>query len=184
MDPLSNVPARLVAGDSLTIRRTFPTIATGDGYTLTLKLVAIGGTITSITASEDAGAFVFAILPTSLAAVAPGVVSWAFVATQGSAERYTLEEGTTVLAPDPTNTATAQTTQLAHIERVIAVCEATIESKLTDDMQMYQLPDGVTVSKLPLSEVRALLAQYRAKRSSILRGGRQRVREIWYQCRG
>lgn len=167
----------------MTIRRQFADIATGAGYTVKLRFIAIDGTITTLTATEDVGDFVFAVLPASLVSVTPGVLTWAVTAEKSTTERYTLEQGVTQLDPDPSNTTTAATTKLAHVERVIAICEAALESKLTDDMQMYQLPGGVTVSKLSIREVRETLAAYNAKRKRILNGGKMAVREVWYAPR-
>lgn len=181
MEPLANVPDRVVAGDSLSIRRAFPDV--GDGsYTLKLQFFPVSGTLVAITSADTTSPFLFAVAPGDLANVEPGAVPWAITAEKSGA-RITLDSGTIQVAPDPANATTAQTTNLAHIERVIAVCQSVIEGKLTDDVQMYQLPGGITVSKLTLREVRQLLAQYQAQRATILRRGRPSVKRMGYAIR-
>ncbi len=181
MDPLTAVPDRLIAGDSVSIVRPFPSVA-GLAYTVKLRFIAPDGTIAPITASEADGAFTFAVLTTTLATMEPGVISWAITAEKVD-ERITLEASTLTLLADPANTTTAATSTLAHIERVIAACKARLEDKLTDDVQMYQLPGGVTVSKLTLREVRELLASYETRRARILRRGRPSVIAMTYARR-
>lgn len=181
MDPLTAVPDRLTAGDSATIVRPFPAVA-GASYTVKLRFIAPDGTIAAITASEADNAFSFAVATTTLASMTPGVISWAITAEKVD-ERITLDSGTMTLLADPSNATTAATSNLAHIERVIAACKARLEDKLTDDVQMYQLPGGVTVSKLTLREVRELLAQYQTLRRNIVRRGRPQVIRMGYAIR-
>lgn len=182
VDPKTAVPARLTAGDSDSIRLSFADVSPGDGYTLTLRIVATSGKIVEMTATEETSSFLFPIATTDLADLPPGVASWTISAAK-TGERLTLDHGVIQIDPDPENSASAGSSKLAHIERVIAACEAAIEGKMTDDVQMYQLPGGVTVSKMSMREVRETLAAYKARRRRILNGGRPSIREVWYAPR-
>lgn len=179
--PLADFPTRLIAGDSVTVSRTFSDVPVGDGWTVTWHVVMPNGQRVSTEASEAAGAFLFALTASDAANLAAGGAFSSVVAVKDT-ERRSFPLGPVVIAPDPV-TSNGSQTELAHVERVIAACEARIEGRVSDDVQMYQLPGGTTVSKMTLSEVTALLAQYRAKRSRMLRGGQMRIREVTYARR-
>lgn len=49
-----------------------------------------------------------------------------------------------------------------HEEKVIAVCEAALEGRLTADMQSYAV-DGKQVTKIPVEELERILTKYRWK---------------------
>lgn len=181
MEPLATVPDRIVAGDSVTIQRSFSAVDDGS-YALKLRFVPINGAIVTVTSPESTSPFTFPVAPTDLANVEPGAVPWTITAEK-TGERITLDSGTIEVLPDPANATTAATTNLAHIERVISVCRAIIENKITADVQMYQLPGGVTVSKLTMREVRQLLASYQAQRATILRRGRPQILRLGYAIR-
>lgn len=183
MEILTAFPAALIAGDTVTIDRVYGDVPTGAGWTVTLTLVSLDGSTVTATATEQGAAFRFALTAATSANLDTGAHTFAVTAAQSGA-RYTIERGTITVDGDPTSGTTGSTSALAHVERVIAACEARLEGKVTDDVQMYQLPDGITVSKLSLREVRELLAQYRVRKRRLLQGGRPfGVRETWYAAR-
>lgn len=184
MATLTAFPASHIAGDTLRVERpSYADAPVGAGWTVTLTLLDIEGAVVEATATEEGTLWTFTVAAEDWSALTAGPVALT-VRGSKSGEVVTLERATLLLAADPTVSGTGATSKFAHVERVIAACEARLEGKITDDVQMYQLPDGVTVSKLTLREVRELLAQYQAKRSRMLRGGRPRVREVWYGFRG
>lgn len=183
MSPLSAFPASHIAGDTLVVERaSYDAAPLGDGYTVVATLLDTAGKKITATAVEST-VYTFTVPASAWSGVAPGPVSFAVTATKSGA-RTVVESGTILVSPDPTVAASGPTSKLAHIERVIAACEAKLEGKITDDVQMYQLPDGVTVSRMTLREIRETLATYKAMRVRILRGGKPRVRETWYAFRG
>lgn len=182
MDILASVPASLIAGDTVVIDRVVDGVPTGDGWTVQLSLVSLTGTVVDVAGAEQGTAFRLTLSGSTTADLEPGVQSWALMATKDGA-RTTVDRGRIVVEPNPTDGTASVNTELAHVERVIAACQARLEGKATDDVQMYQLPDGVTVSRLTLREVRELLAQYKAKRARMLSRGRPRIREVWYALR-
>lgn len=180
---LSAFPSAHVAGDTLVVERSaYDDAPIGDGYTVVATLLDTAGKKITATAVEST-VYTFTVAASAWAGIAPGPVSFAVTATKSGA-RTVVESGTILVSPDPTVAASGPTSKLAHVERVIAACEAKLEGKITEDVQMYQLPDGVTVSRMTLREVRETLAAYKAKRVRMLRGGKPRVRETWYALRG
>lgn len=184
MATLTAFPDSLIAGDTLLVSRTYDdeAVAVGEGWTVTLTLLTIASDKHEVVATESAGTFLFTLSATASAALPAGYTSYAVTALRAGV-RVTVQQGAITVKADPTNALSGQASEIAHVERVIAACKARLEGKITDDVQMYQLPDGVTVSRMTLREVRELLAQYSAKRQRMLSGGRPRVREVWYALR-
>lgn len=182
MQNASHFPTSHIIGDTLIVERTYADVAVGDGWTVAVTFVAMTGDQLAVTATESGNVFLFTLTAALSAQLRAGSVSWAVTAKKDGA-RYTLERGSFVASGDPTAGATGKASLLAHVERVIAACEARIEGKITDDVQMYQLPDGVTVSKLTLREVRETLSQYRAKRRRMINGGSLKVLQFGYGTR-
>lgn len=179
MDPLTAFPASITAGDTTIVDRSYSDVPLGASWVVVCTIVAPDGSTASVTATEVGASFRFTFATTDTDNLTPGAATLAVTASKAGA-RYTVETRSLVVIADPTSVAAAQATKLAHITRVIAACEAALEGRMTDDVQMYQLPDGVTVSKLSISEIRETLASYRAQKARILRGGRNRVRQVSY----
>lgn len=180
-EPLSQVPDRIIAGDTLVVAWAEPSeYLTADGWTHALTIQAIDGSGATASASSAAGVVTFTVLATNTGGLTAGPASWAWTATNG-AVRYTLGGARVTVVADPAGDQSE--TELAHIERVIAACQLRLEGKITDDVMMFQLPDGVMLQKLNLKDVHATLALYKAKRRALLNGGRPRVREAWYAQR-
>ena len=177
---LTAFPASHVAGDTLIVERTsYAGVPVGAGWEVKLTLIDVAGAKVEATAAESGAAYQFVVDASEWAALKAGPLTWAVTAVKDGV-RMTAESAVLSLLPDPTNAANGATSRRAHIERVIAACEARLEGKITDDVQMYQLPDGVTVSRMSLRDVQALLNDYRSQRARLLRGGKPRVREVWY----
>lgn len=184
MATLIAFPASLIAGDTLLVARTYDEegVAVGASWAVTLTLLTISGQKVEVTAVESSGTFLFTLTATASAGLPAGYTSYAVTAVKNGI-RVTVEQGSLTVKPDPTNALSGDASEMAHVERVIAACKARLEGKVTDDVQMYQLPDGITVSRMTLRDVRELLVQYQVKRQRMLTRGRPRVREVWYGLR-
>lgn len=180
---LTTPPAQLIAGDTLVVAIAEPSeYPTADGWVHALSLQAIDGTDAVATGVAAGGTLTFTVSAPLTDGLTPGAATWARTATRSGA-RYTLDYGRLTVVPDPSGD--QSTGQLAHVERVIAACEARLEGKVTEDVLMFQLPDGVMLQKLSITQINALLVQYRAKRRALLgqSTGGIRVREVWYARR-
>jgi len=180
-EPLSRVPDRILAGDTLVVALAEPSeYLTADGWTHALVLQGIDGTAANASASSTSGTVTFTVSAADTVSLSAGAATWAWTATKAGA-RYTLDRARVTVLADPAGD--QSTSELAHIERVIAACQAKLEGKITDDVMMFQLPDGVMLQKLNMRDVRETLAMYKAKRRALLNGGRPRIREAWYASR-
>lgn len=177
VEPCTAFPALLTAGDSLAVDVALPQVTPGD--TVRWTLVDAAGSATTIDATPSGGETYRITVPTSTSAsFATGPAQWV-ITIHGDQTRRSVRRGDLEIGADGASASRALERRL-HIDRVIQACEARLEGKVTDDVQMYQLPDGVTVSKLTLAEVRDLLREYQARRRRLASGGRLQVREAWY----
>ena len=91
-------PSTVVAGDSVTWRKTLADYPADQGWALSYVLINAAGKIT-INAAADGDSHLVSVLPATSALWAPGEYTW-----QGSAskagERYTVETGTLTIKPD------------------------------------------------------------------------------------
>jgi hypothetical protein len=180
---LTAPPAHLIAGDTLAVAVPEPTdYPVAESWVHTLRIQAIDGTDASATGVLADGVLTFTVTALNTDGLTPGPATWARTATKTS-ERVTLAYGQLTVVPDPSGD--QSTSELAHVQRTIAACEARLEGKVSEDVLMYQLPDGVMLQKLSLAQVSALLTQYRAKRRALLgqSSGGIRVLEVWYANR-
>lgn len=169
------------AGDTLVVRLGEPSeYLASDGWTTTLHLGTVDGSSVSGAGVASGGLVTYTVAAAKTAQLAIGSCAWAVVATK-AAERYTVSAGRLSVLADATGDQSQS--ELAHVERVIAACQAALEGRLDDAVLMYQLPDGIMVQKMGTRELRETLALYKAKRAKMLRGGRPRVREAWYAIR-
>ena len=180
---LTAPPAQLIAGDTLVVAVPEPTAyPLADAWVHTLRLQAVDGSDATATGVLADGVLTFTVTALNTAALTAGPATWARVATK-TTQRATLAYGVLSVLPDPSGD--QSTTELAHVQRTIAACEARLEGKVTEDVLMFQLPDGVMLQKLSITQIHALLVQYRAKRRALLghSNGGIRVREVWYAQR-
>ena len=180
---LTAPPAQLIAGDTLVVAVPEPTdYPVSDSWVHTLRVQAIDGTDASATGVLASGVLTFTLTAVSTGGLTAGPATWARTATK-TTQRATLAYGSLTVMPDPSGD--QSTSELAHVQRTIAACEARLEGKVTEDVLMYQLPDGVMLQKLSIAQISALLVQYRAKRRALLgqSNGGIRVREVWYANR-
>lgn len=91
-------PAFLVAGDSVSWRRSLADFPASAGWTLAYRLINAAGKI-DITAAPDGDAYLVEESAASTAAWAAGEYAWQAYVTQG-AERFTVGSGTLRIKPD------------------------------------------------------------------------------------
>jgi len=169
MDPLSDLPKSFAAGETLKYKRAhsdFPAVA---GWVL--KLYLRGASVRDYTAAVVGTEHVFT-LPTGNAPgtsdLLPGAYSWEERA-ELAGENYAAARGTITVRP---NLATATAGQLQSAEeKELAIVEAAISGRLTDDMQSYQI-SGRAVNMIPIRDLYMIRNQLRAAVIAKRNGGR------------
>jgi len=170
MTALTQIPAEITAGDSLTVdlaalRGEYPPPA----WTLTFALTPKeGGPVTTIPAADSGDSWRVAMTPAETSslptgryawalALPTGRYAWALVAEDtGAGERRTVQRGELAVVADPL-TSTGDTRSDA--ERILAAIEATIEGRATKDAESYSI-EGRSISRTPIEQLLRLRAVY------------------------
>ena len=150
MNPLTSVPAQIIAGDSYEIKLGYTDYPS---TTWTGNLLLRGPASASVTATATGTDFLFTLATTDTN-IASGSYAYAVQVSSGSA-RHTVAQGyTTVLV----NLASA-TTNTSHQETMIAAIEAVLEGRIDDGTDSISI-NGRSLSYIPLPELRELRAAY------------------------
>jgi hypothetical protein len=160
MPTLECLPARVRAGDSLEILLELADYP-GPTWELTYHARPVGGQATgwTWTGVEVEGNHLFELEPVDTAGLARGLYRVALVATQGSAERVTLEVITLEVLPDLTQSETDAT---SHARRMLAAVEALLERRATRIQESYTI-EGRALKFLSLDELRRARNRYLAE---------------------
>jgi hypothetical protein len=163
MDPLKDLPKSFAAGETLKYARAHSDFPAADGWAL--KLYLRGASARDYTAAVSGTDHLFT-LPTGADPDVPGGTSniaagsyvweeWAEKVGEGS---FVAARGTILIRPNLA-TASAGALQSAE-EKELAIVEAAISGRLTDDMQSYQIA-GRAVNMIPIDQLYRIRAQLR-----------------------
>lgn len=155
--------SEIIAGDTLDFETSVPDYPKSDGWTLTYKLIPrTSGTVISFNASgtaDSADDYRTQVGSTTTDDWAAGEYSWfAYVGLAG--ERYTVDQGTLTILPNPADT-TAYDGR-SHARTVLEAIEAVIEGRASKDQQSYSI-NGRSLQRMPIKDLLAFRAQYRAE---------------------
>lgn len=165
-------PTLLTAGDTWRWRvPDHPDYPQSEGWTLKYSLNALTGsaesridiTATWQTSGDDANHWLVSVATTVTDTELDGGNYRLFGYFDGSgtyAGRSERVYNATVLIGDNPRNAAAGAFQ-RHAEKTLAVIEAALEGRLTDDIESYQIA-GRAVSKIPIEQLTALRGQYAA----------------------
>jgi hypothetical protein len=153
-------PLNVTAGDTWSWTRQESTYLPSAGYSLKYILQQLGNTPVEITTTGSGGTFTVSVPATTTAGIAAGSWKWTAIATKG-AERYTVESGMIVVAPDPAQV-TASTDTRTHAEKCLAAIRAVLAKKMAEPIVEYEI-DGVKAKHLPHGELMKLEAIYAAR---------------------
>lgn len=156
-------PAQLVAGATVKWSKSLADYLPSDGWALNYRIVA-GAVVVSKTppANSSNTGWDVTIAAADLAAIVSETTARLFGWVSKTGEVWPVYDAPLLITPNPL-TATA-TDIKTHAKRVVEAIEARVEGRLVagGDMDAYTL-DGRQVSKIPLKDLAALLAMYRAQ---------------------
>lgn len=151
------VPSQLIAGDTLLFSVSYGDFPVSEGWTLSMTLAGVGTLQTeSGEITEDDGTTWTVTIPASRTrtlAAKPGVYRWFHYMTGSgsySGRRYTVAEGRIEVLLNPADAADGDF-QFQE-EKDLAVVEARLAGRLTDDMQAYTIR-GRQVVLIPYQEL-------------------------------
>lgn len=154
---LNNVPARLVAGDSLTLAIAVGDVPASEGWTVKLTLQPIdGGTPTVVNATDGAAEWLLELTSAQSATLVTGPQRYHIAATLGG-ERRTLAHGEIEVLPDP---AQAGLDQRSPARRALAAIDAVLEQRASETDLKFVFEDGRSVEMMPHADLLRLRTHY------------------------
>lgn len=165
--PISTIePTKLVAGDTSKWERSFADYPASDGWVLAYAFRGIGKF--DVTATADGDKYAITLPAATTAAIDEGLYEWTASVTK-AAERYTLCSGSLILAPNLA--AVTDASRQSHVERMVPLLEAQIETLMTSPIESYSIEQQQTVRR-NLAELTKVLSIYRSKLVRKRRRGR------------
>lgn len=172
-------PALIIAGDTVTWRRSFADYPATDGWTL--KYAFRGAGSIDATASADGADYVVTINSTA-SLVLPGVYEWVAYVEKGTApvERHSLASGRVPIGVSLAGV--TNTSRQAHAERALALCETQIETLLASSIESQTI-EQTAIQHRKLDELYSIRNRYRTELQRLRNGGRLPAIEISFARR-
>ena len=128
-----------------------------DGWAVAMAIAPdSGGTVTSVSASDDGGEWVVTLTAAASAALSPGVHGWAIRASKAGF-RETILAGSLLVEAD----IAADTDRRSHARRVLDAVEAAIEGRATSADLEYVFADGRSIKMMGHDELYRMRDRYR-----------------------
>lgn len=153
-------PTTFAAGETVEWTKSIADYASTDGWTLiySIRGPSVFADVTA-TGNSD-GSYSISIPVSTTTGLSAGTYKWASHAYKAGPPilRYAIARGVIVVTQD----LTAATTVKSHAAQALEVIEAALTGRLTSDMQSYAIA-GRSILKIPINELYALRAKYRAE---------------------
>lgn len=171
-DPLVAMPVRLTAGETAQWYQAVADVELAPGGAYTLRVYLNGASKCTLTASDDDGQWLVTLPASTSGGLAAGTYQWHAFAEQGTGdavERVPVASGVLDVRPNPVTAAAGEL--VSHATRALAMVEAVIEGRITDDVESYTIGNRqvTTMSIRELTQLRGIYAAQVARERS---GGR------------
>jgi hypothetical protein len=151
-------PARLVAGDSLLLRKRPSAYPASDGWSLSYTVrLAKGGASASFTATVDSGDFVLSVDSVITSGWLPGTYQVVGFVTKDS-ERHTVFSGTLEVLPG-LDLSGPEVDLRTHARRVLDMIELTLEGRASNDI-LDSVIDQTTFRRLTPEQLLVMRDRY------------------------
>lgn len=148
-------PARLSAGTTLKVTRTFTDYPANDGWTATLY-VAGESLMAPVAATANGSAFDFTVSSTATSDLAPGDYAYKVLVAKAG-EVYVAEDA--VITVDPNIISARAGDLLTLAQKALPIVQAAILGRLTADQQSFSIA-GRAVVKIPIKELYELRTRF------------------------
>ncbi len=153
-------PKKLHAGDSVAWGRAVPEYLASAGWAL--HYVLHGPQVIEIAAIEDGDAYRVEIAASTTRDWASGKYRWAAYVIGPGDQRYTIETGSIIIAP---NLLLAEPSDVrSHAQRMLELIQAALEKRIPRDEQSYEI-DGQRLDRIPVERLMELRRTYRREAS-------------------
>ena len=153
----TNLPAVLVAGDTLAFTRTLADYAAGDGWTLSYVLTPeSGGSLITFDSTPDGDLFAISVAKATTAGYAAGDYLFSAYVDDGTS-RYTVDSGRITIKPNPTSL--SNTDLRTHNRKMLDAIRAHLEGNATPSQKKIKIDDKELEKFSPL-ELQQLERRY------------------------
>jgi hypothetical protein len=169
----TDIPEKLIAGDTWRWTVRFDDYLASDGWTLKYYLRGVGSQDITAIPDTDGEGYSITLAAATTGALAAGNYQFLARVSNVGLEAYTVDSGVVLIAP---NAATAAAGALqSHAEQMVALLRAEIKARLSGTAGTghndYAI-DGRSISKFSLAELRGMLKGYELELSAQKNGGR------------
>ncbi|MCG2600563.1 MAG: hypothetical protein KBO59_23955 [Achromobacter sp.] len=172
---MTSMPARIVAGDSLTLGIAAGSYPAADGWAVSLTLQPIaGGTPVEVGGTDGAQEWVLTLTSAVSANLSIGAHRYLIAATKAG-ERSTIAFGEVLVLANPASDATDQR---SPARRALDAIDAVIEQRASSADMKFVFEDGRSIEKVPHADLLRLRAHYAriVEREKRARAGPRRVK--------
>lgn len=152
-------PAFVVAGDSITWKRSLADYPASAGWVLSYRLINAAGKI-DITSAASGDDHLVSVTAVTSAAWVAGDYTWTAYVTK-TAERYTLGSGAITVRPNLAAQAAGFDTR-SHAAKTLDAIEAVIEGRATQSHLSYSVA-GRQMQFIPIPDLLVLRDKYRVE---------------------
>lgn len=154
---LKSMPARIIAGDSLTLAIPAAEYPAAESWAVSLVLQPIaGGTPVTVSGTDGTQEWELALASAASADLIAGAHRYLISATK-SGERSTIAFGEVQVLPNPALTATDQR---SAARRALDALDAVLEQRAGSADMKFVFEDGRTIEKMPHGELLRLRGHY------------------------
>lgn len=162
-------PTVLAAGTTWEWTIALTDFPPAEGWTLTYYLT--GETSLSFAATPRVTDYAVSVAAATTASVKPGTYQWAARVSNG-ASTYNARSGTVEVTPDLA--VAANSDQRSHTAKMVPILEAEIEARITGTGAAHDSTSigGISISRMSVAELRAMLSAAKATLARERHGGR------------
>ena len=149
-------PVKIIAGDSVSWRKSLSEYPASDGWVLKYALRG-GGSAIDLIAAADGDDHLITITAAISAAYVAGDYTWTSFVTK-TTERYTISTGPLTIEPDPVGQA-ADVDLRSHAKIVLDAIDAVLEGRATTDQEEIEI-EGEKLKRTPIADLLKMRSFY------------------------
>lgn len=160
MEELTNIPARLYAGDSISLEKTFSDNPSDDGWSVIYYFKNASNSYSASAVADGNGGYTLTVASATTAAWSAGEYQWFAVATKAGGLRATVDQGAVEVLPDIAAAGNVDLRSDAQI--TLDNIEAVIQNRASIDQMSFSI-NGKSLARTPVADLLKLRDTYRAE---------------------
>lgn len=157
-------PYEVIAGDTWKWDKSLADYKPSDSWALSYSFRSKTGTGFNISASANSAndGWNIVVAKTTTTSYSAGEYDWQAYVSKGT-ERFFVDSGKLVILTNLNAAATSSTTDLrSHAKKMVDTIQSVLEGRIDSDVENYSI-GGRSITKIPVTELIAILATYEEK---------------------